>query len=167
MPPMRLSCSLTRRRSSMAKLRYSAISSFVHLPSGWISLIRPARRAHDRLAIALLDVAAEGEVAVVGVGVVPAAQLRVEDLGDVIGDEAHVGREIPRLHLRHLPAGQVGVPAVVERHVVADRVRERAKRWLTRARGLDVAVQVAVENDAAFAVIVPLSSPRENEPCSM
>ena len=39
-PPMRLSCSLTRRRSSRAKDRYSCISALVQAPPGWSNFIR-------------------------------------------------------------------------------------------------------------------------------
>ena len=109
-------------------------------------------RARDRLPVALLHVAPEVEVAVVDVGVVARPELVVEDLGDVVGDEAHVGGEVSGLHLRQLPAGQVRVPAIVERHVVADRVRERQEQVRDARDGLDVAVEVAVEDEPRLAL---------------
>ena len=81
-------------------------------------------RVRHRLPVTFLHVASEVEVAVVDFGVAARPQLVVEEFRDVVGDEAQMGREVPGLHLRQLPTGQVRVPAIVERHVVADGVGE-------------------------------------------
>ena len=42
----------------------------------------------------------------------------MKNLGGVVGDETHVRCEIVRLHLGHLPPGQVGVQTIMESHIV-------------------------------------------------
>ncbi len=104
--------------------------------------------AQGSLAVALADVVAEREVLVGEVGEVEATQLVVEDLRDVVGDEAEVTREVLGAQLRHLPPRQVGVPAIVEGGVVADGLRQRREQVGRPGDRLDVAVDVAVEDDA-------------------
>ena len=74
----------------------------------------------------------------------------MEDLRDVIGDESKVAREQVRGQLGHLPAGQVRVPAVVECVVVPDGFRQRLEQVGRFHERADVAVCVAVEDDARF-----------------
>ena len=55
-----------------------------------------------------------------------------------------------RSQLGHLPAGQIRVPAVVECVVVADGFGQGLEQMRRLHERVDVAVRVAVEDDAAF-----------------
>ena len=151
----------------MANVRYSSTSAFDAGTVGVDQLDQARGGPGDRLAVALLDVAAQAEVAVVDVGVVARAELRVDDLGEVVRDEAEVPGEVIGLHLRHFPAGQVGVPAVVKGHVVPDRFRQCVEQVEIRAVVSTSPSRLPLKTIPASADSVPLSSPRENEPCSM
>ena len=83
----------------------------------------------------------------VGIGEVAVPHPFMKDLGDVIGDEAQMIREIGRLHLGTVPARQIAVPAVVKSHIVADGIRQRRKKMRDAGDRFNVAVYVAVEDD--------------------
>ena len=90
---------------------------------------------------------AETEVALGAVDVALLAQL-AEDLGEVVGDHAEVVGVGGVRRLLELPAGNVGMDAVVERRV--HLLRQRMEEVRGPHDGFDVAVDVADEDDRSL-----------------
>lgn len=98
------------------------------------------------------------------IGKVAIAHSLMEDLGDVIGNKPKMIRKIGGLHFGNCPARQVGVPAVMKGHVVPDGVRQGRKKMGYAGNGFNVAVNVAVKDDARIGldralVIAPRKGP--------
>ena len=74
-----------------------------------------------------------------------------ERLGQVVDDETVVVSEKVGPHLRHLPAWEVEVQTVDERHVVADDVRHRLEQVSRLHHRLDRLVRVAEHGNAGVA----------------
>ena len=82
------------------------------------------------------------------IGEVQRTEFIVKDLGDVVGDESQMARKQIRRQLRHFPTWQIRMPTVMERVIIPDRLGQ----WLEQVRSLehrlDVALRIAVENNA-------------------
>ena len=104
----------------------------------------------DGLAVAGVEVRAQREVAVDDLGEVVLPHL-AERLGEVVDDEPVVVGEELVPHLRDLPAREIEVQTVDERHVVADDVRHRREQVAGLHHHVDGLVGVAEHRDARVA----------------
>jgi hypothetical protein len=91
--------------------------------------------------------------------VVPTPQLRVENLGHVIGDQTDVVREISRLHLRHLPARQIpsrdGIADRTRWPVAPDRLIQEAVKYCVFSR---IELRVKLKRSGAHLAMICLGS---------
>src|SRR6266566_3737131 len=86
-------------------------------------LQEPRDSFDNGLAVTLLDMIPKPEMVLIRIGIIALAQL-TEDFCHVIHNETKVAREVFGLHFGQLPPRQIGMPTVVEGHVVADRRSE-------------------------------------------
>ncbi len=113
-------------------------------------LHQPGHRLAHGLAVAGVEVGAQGEVVVDDLGEVVLAQL-AERFGEVVDDEAVVVGEELVPHLRDFPAREIEVQPVDEGHVVADDVGHRREQVAGLHHHVDRLVGVAEHGDAGVA----------------
>ena len=127
-------------------LQAAADRLLVVVAGGIQQLQQPGRGAPHGDGVALVQVAAELEPAVDGVGEVALAHL-AHELGQIVGDQAVLVGEELRAHLRHLPAGDVGVEAI-EEGGVDHALRERRQQVAGLHQRVHRLVDVADEDHA-------------------
>jgi hypothetical protein len=119
------------------------------------------RLAHG-LAIAGVQVRTQREVTIDGLSEVVLPHL-TERFGQIVDDESVVIREELVAHLRDLPAREIEVQTIDERHVVAEDLRQRCEEVPCLHHDVDRLVGVAEHCDAGVSrgrLLAPLEDSR-------